>query len=145
MSWCPRPVAACERCTSPAWTASSPSRRRSHTPWPTSAPPPARSHLMPGPRSAAGTTCRVTAARLHDEAIVALTGEFDIASRARISREVAALVSTDVRLIVVDLAHTTFLDGAALAELRAAADASRRAGAMLLVRGAHGEPRLLIE
>lgn len=80
-----------------------------------------------------------------ETALVALSGELDLAARVSVESLVRDLLDSGAREILVDLADVTFMDCGGLGILvRATELAERRAAHIYLVR-AQGQPRELLD
>ena len=80
-----------------------------------------------------------------DTALVALSGELDLAARQVTEDIVRDLLDQGTREILVDLADITFMDCVGLGILVRASREAERQGARLYLVRAHGQPRELID
>src|SRR4051794_12328264 len=80
-----------------------------------------------------------------ETALVALSGELDLAARAPAEAVVRDLLDQGTCEILVDLADVTFMDCTGLGILVRAARRAERRGAHLHLVRAHGQPRALID
>jgi len=85
----------------------------------------------------------ITAVQFPEGLALRITGEVDIASAARLERELTRAAELS-RLILLDLRETTFMDGAALGVIVRTDQRMRESGArMILVPGSLAVRRLL--
>jgi anti-sigma B factor antagonist len=75
----------------------------------------------------------------HGVAVLALTGEFDLAAAPALREELALARTAGARGVVLDMAEVTFVDSSALRELLRA-DAALRADGVPFVLAALGPP-----
>lgn len=81
-----------------------------------------------------------------DTARVVVSGEIDMAVTAALSASVLGVLRADgVRLVEVELSAVGFIDACGVGALLAARNDARGQGKSLVVRGARGMPRRVLE
>lgn len=83
----------------------------------------------------------------HDDTTVVVTveGELDLATAPQLQREVLALLSLPVEVVVLDLAGVEFLDSSGLNLLNRVRTTAAEHGIELLLRNLTRQPRLVLE
>jgi anti-sigma B factor antagonist len=77
-------------------------------------------------------------------AVVALGGEFDLSSKARVDEEIARVVAADPPALVIDLSGLTFIDSSGIHSLVVTLRRCREEGrALYVVPGSPGVQRVL--
>jgi anti-anti-sigma factor len=95
------------------------------------------------PRSA--TTFRASASRTEATALVAFSGELDLAAAPQAAAALRAQLEAGVRDLLVDLGQVTYLDCAGLRTLIDVARAADHTGGRVYLFRAHGRPAQLID
>ena len=81
-----------------------------------------------------------------EEVVVAVSGEIDLALRARLVNTIrAAAGNAGVKTVVVDLTHASFMDASGIGALVIGREVARTAGVGYRVIGVAGQVRQLLE
>jgi anti-anti-sigma factor len=87
----------------------------------------------------------VRSERAGDSHVIALAGEFDLDSVARVERELKRAEATDARQIVLDLTGVAFMDSSGIRLILQALARSRQDGNRLMLSCAPGPVRRLFD
>jgi anti-sigma B factor antagonist len=89
------------------------------------------------------TPFAISVAHIHDEVVLAVEGELELASADQLERSVARLQQPEIKRIVLDLSQVQFIDSSGLRVLLAVRNAAKRKGhALVLVAPAPSVQRI---